>query len=157
MKEAWMEAFGKVTHGIYVLTTFHAAEFNGMIASWVSQVSYQPPLIMVAVHPNRFSHELIRKSGCFALHILSQRQTDLVARFKGPDPSAKFENLKWGRGKTGCPVLENCVAVLECEVREAYRPGNHTLYVGELVHGRLLADERPLSTLDYDGVYVGRA
>ncbi|MEJ2286300.1 MAG: flavin reductase, partial [Desulfobacterales bacterium] len=38
-----------MTYGIYVLTSCHQQEINGMIASWVSQVSYTPPLIMVAV------------------------------------------------------------------------------------------------------------
>ena len=51
MKEDWVQALGKMTYGIYVLTTCDEDEVNGMIASWVSQVSYDPLLIMVAVHP----------------------------------------------------------------------------------------------------------
>ena len=71
MNKKWVEAFAKMTYGIYVLTSKAGEAVNGMIASWVSQVSYDPPLIMVAVHRNRYSHQLIEKGGCFTLHILS--------------------------------------------------------------------------------------
>ena len=67
MKDAWIQALGKMTYGIYVLTTCDKEEINGMIASWVSQVSYDPLLITVGVHPNRYSHHLIEQSGRFAL------------------------------------------------------------------------------------------
>ena len=72
MKDEWIRALGTMTYGIYVLTSHHKEEINGMIASWVSQVSYDPLLIMVALHTNRYSHQLIEKSGCFALHVVAR-------------------------------------------------------------------------------------
>ncbi len=70
MKEKWQSAFGQMTYGIYVLTTKTDDAVNGMIASWVTQVSHDPPLIMAALHPNRYSHDMIVKSralGCISL------------------------------------------------------------------------------------------
>ena len=99
MKDEWIQALGNMTHGIYVLTSFYKEEINGMIASWVSQVSYDPLLIMVAVHPHRYSHGLIEKSGCFALHVLAADQSNLLSRFKGADPKAKFSSIQWQREK----------------------------------------------------------
>jgi flavin reductase (DIM6/NTAB) family NADH-FMN oxidoreductase RutF len=156
MKQEWTHALGKMTYGIYALTTFHGQEINGMIASWVSQISYDPPLIMTAVHPQRYSHRLIEQSGYFALHILASNQTDLLDRFKGPDPKAKFASLRWARGKTGCPLLQECVAYLECKVRSSLRPGNHTLFIGEIVAAKAFSEENPLSMRHYPGVYLGR-
>jgi flavin reductase (DIM6/NTAB) family NADH-FMN oxidoreductase RutF len=156
METAWEHALSKLTYGIYVLTTFQGSRVNGMIASWVSQVSYDPPLVMVAVHQNRYSHHLLTETGCFALHILSRNQTDLLKRFKGPDPEAKFESIQWVKGKLGCPIIDPCIAYMECEVRTTYRPGNHTLFVGEIRDARVLLDEEPLNTMDYGGVYLGK-
>ena len=65
MKEGFLKAIGKMVYGIYVLTASYKDEINAMIASWVSQVSYDPLLIMAAVHPNRYSNFLIEKSGFF--------------------------------------------------------------------------------------------
>jgi flavin reductase (DIM6/NTAB) family NADH-FMN oxidoreductase RutF len=145
-----------MTYGIYVLTTHHGEEINGMIASWVSQISYDPPLLSVAVHPNRYSHHLIQKSGSFALHLLHRDQTDFLTRFKGPDPKAKFAATEWVRGKTGSPILKQCLGYVDCVLREHYAPGNHSLFIGEIVDGQLFSHEDPLSTLDYEGAYVGK-
>ena len=157
MNDEWIKALGTMTYGIYGLTTFYKDEINGMIASWVSQVSYEPLLIMVAVHPNRYSYHLIEQSGCFALHVLARDQTDFLSRFKGSHPKEKFSGLQWQRGATGCPVLKNCLAYFECEVTSKYAPGNHTLFVGEVITSQVNTGGEPLSTLDYNGVYLGRS
>jgi flavin reductase (DIM6/NTAB) family NADH-FMN oxidoreductase RutF len=156
MQQDWIKALGKMTHGIYVLTSCHKEAFNGMIASWVSQASYDPLLIMAAVHPQRYSHRLIEQSGSFVLHVIDRQQKQFLARFKGPDPKAKFSAVKWHRGKTGCPVLTDCMAYLECKVKASYRPGNHTLFLGEVIDAQSFADGAPFSTMDYNGVYLGK-
>lgn len=150
------QTLGKMTYGIYVLTTRHEQIINGMIASWVSQVSYEPMLIMAAIHPDRYTHALIEKSKSFALHILSKEQKDLITQFKGPDPAAKFASLNWAEGKTGAPVLKNCIGYLECRVKIIFSPGNHLLYIGEVIAAGFSRKDTPLSTLDYEGVYTGR-
>jgi flavin reductase (DIM6/NTAB) family NADH-FMN oxidoreductase RutF len=156
MNKALLENMARMTYGIYVLTTRHGETVNGMIASWVSQVSYDPPLIMAAVHPNRYSHELLEKSGHFALHILDRGQTDLLARFKGPDPGEKLAGIAWREGKTGCPVLADCIGSLECRITRTLAPGNHTLFIGEVVEAVFNRERTALSTLDYGGCYTGK-
>jgi len=156
VQEDWIKTLGKMTYGIYVLTSYNKEEVNGMIASWVSQISYDPLLIMAAVHPNRYSHQLIEQSGCFALHVIDRQQTEFLARFKGPDPDSKFSTLQWERGKTGCPILRECMAYLECRVTARLSPGNHTLFLGEVVDARSFAEGTPFSTMDYNGVYLGK-
>ncbi len=156
MERDWERALGKFSYGIYVLTTSHQGEINGMIASWVSQVSYDPPLVMVAVHPNRYSHGMVDKSGKFALNVVAKEQGHWLGRFKGPDPAAKFQGLKWKKGATGCPILEESLAYVECQVVDSYRPGNHTLFVGRIIAAQLLEDNIPLTTLDYEGTYLGK-
>jgi flavin reductase (DIM6/NTAB) family NADH-FMN oxidoreductase RutF len=156
MKDEWIPVLGSLTYGIYVLTASFKDAVNGMIASWVSQVSYEPLLIMVAVHPNRYTHQLIQKSGYFALHALLQEQKDFLKRFKGPDPASKFESLEWTRGQYGCPLLKNCSAFLECKLIHTYQPGNHTLFVGEVTDAAKLIDGDTLNTGHYEGVYLGK-
>jgi flavin reductase (DIM6/NTAB) family NADH-FMN oxidoreductase RutF len=156
MEKKLINTFGKMTHGIYVLTSYYRQQINGMIASWVSQVSYDPPMIMVAIHPNRYSHHLIKKVGYFTLHVLGKNQIDQLERFKGPDPLAKFDNIQWTRGKTGCPVLNDCVAYMECEVKTSYRPGNHTLFIGKVRYAEVISKGDPLCTSDLAGVYLGK-
>jgi flavin reductase (DIM6/NTAB) family NADH-FMN oxidoreductase RutF len=157
MGKEWLSVFGKLTYGIYVLTTAFEETINGMIASWVSQVSYDPPLISVAVHPNRYSHQLIGQSRCFALHVLAKERAELLKRFKGPDPMAKFKEIEWSRGRTGSPILRDCIAWLECEVVASIEPGNHTVFIGKVIDAKMVMDKSVMSTADYDGVYIGRS
>jgi len=156
MNAEWKNALGAMIYGIYALTSWHKDDINGMIASWVSQVSYEPLLISVAVHQNRFSHGLISQSKCFALHALTRAQSDFLQRFKGTGSKEKFAGIQWRRGITGCPVLSDCLAYFECEVKAEYTPGNHTLFIGEVLAAQIVTPGDPLTTLDYDGVYLGR-
>ncbi|MDZ7666433.1 MAG: flavin reductase family protein [Desulfotignum sp.] len=156
MKQQWQSAFGQMTYGIYVLTTKMDDAVNGMIASWVTQVSYDPPLIMAAVHPNRYSHDMIVTTRAFGLHIIDQSQKDLLKRFKGPDPGEKFSGMDWKPGKTGVPILTDCLAWFELEVIEQHQPGNHTLFVAKVVDAGVHSEGTPLTTLDYEGMYTGK-
>ncbi len=157
MENDWLRAFGQLTNGIYVLTTRHAEEINGMIASWTTQVSHEPPLIMVAVHPNRYSHKLIEKSGAFALHVVEQGRQEMIDRMMGPDRTAKFSDLQWEPGQTGCPIIKACMAWFECKVQSQLQPGNHTLFVGRVIDVGFKSSGRPLSTFDCEGKYIGKA
>ena len=157
MNKEWITAFGKMTYGIYVLTSAHDDKVNGMIASWVTQISYDPPLVLVAVHPNRYSHRLIQESGAFALHAIGKDQKDFLGRFKGPDAAAKFDTIQWGAGSTGSPILADCIAWLDCRVKQKLSPGNHTLFIGEVVDAGSGDGSEALSTTDYDGIYLGKA
>lgn len=156
MEDALHKNMAHMTYGIYVLTTRVERTVNGMIASWAGQVSYAPPLFMVAVHPNRYSHQLLTQSGHFALHILAREQKELLARFKGPVAAEKFSGIDWQDGVTGCPVLNDCIGSLECRIVSELTPGNHTLFIGEVVAAVFNREEVPLCTLDYDGCYLGR-
>jgi flavin reductase (DIM6/NTAB) family NADH-FMN oxidoreductase RutF len=156
MQDQWLQAFGQMTYGIYVLTTRLEDTVNGMIASWVGQISHTPPLVMAAVHPHRFTHRLLEVSGVFALHVLDNSQKEMLARFKGPNAAAKFEGIDWEVGQTGCPILRDCLAWLECRVTERLDPGNHSLFIGEVVAAGCPAKGTPLTTLDYEAQYTGR-
>lgn len=157
MIDNFLNNMSHMTYGIYVLTTRHEDNINGMIASWVSQVSFDPPLVMVAVHPNRYTHGLLEKSGHFALHILAREQKDMLARFKGPDAKEKFTSLSWSDGDTGCPMLADCIGCMECRITQTLSPGNHTLFVGEVINAVFNVQKTPLCTLDYEGCYLGKA
>jgi flavin reductase (DIM6/NTAB) family NADH-FMN oxidoreductase RutF len=156
MKKQWQSAFGQMTYGIYVMTTKLDDAVNGMIASWVTQVSYDPPLILAAVHPNRYSHDMIVTTRAFGLHIIDQSQKDLLKRFKGPDPMEKFAGMDWIPGKTGMPILTDCLAWFELEVIEQHQPGNHTLFIAKVVDAGVHSEGTPLTTLDYEGMYTGK-
>ena len=132
---------------------YNAKSFKDKI---VTQVSYEPPLILVAVHPNRYSHGLIEKSNAFVLHVLDKSQKNMLKRFKGPDPEKKFSGLSWKTKKTGAPILKDCMVWFELQIKERHDPGNHTLFIGEVINSGVNSPGTPLCTLEYDGMYIGK-
>lgn len=156
MEKALQETMMHMTYGVYVLTTRFEKTVNGMIASWLSQVSYDPPLVMAAVHPKRYTHELLMRSGHFALHILAREQKEFLSRFKGPHPEKKFASLSWCDGVTGCPILTDCIGCVECRIVRTLAPGNHTLFIGEVVNAVFNAPGTALGTMDVEGTYLGK-
>ncbi len=132
--------FDALVHGVYVVTTRLEDVVNGMTAAWVSQVSLKPLLVMVSVAPSRYSHDLIKKSGIFAINVLDRDQADLGKRFgfKSGRQVDKFAGLSLTTGTTGAPILPQAYAYLELKLQETFPAGDHTLFVGEVVAAKVL-------------------
>lgn len=140
-------AFAALVHGVYVVTTRLGDRVNGMTAAWVSQVSLHPLLVMVSIASPRYSHNLIKESGIFAINVLSSEQVDLAKRFgyKSGRQIDKFTGLDWITAVTGAPILPQAHAYLDLRLAHTYPAGDHTLFVGEVVAGKILHPQtRPL-------------
>ncbi|MCK5835979.1 MAG: flavin reductase family protein [Desulfobacula sp.] len=57
---------------------------------------------------------------------------------------------------TGAPILKDCMAWFELQVKERHDPGNHTLFIGEVINSGVNSPGTPLCTLEYDGMYIGK-
>lgn len=133
-------AFAALVHGVYVITTRLADVVNGMTASWVSQVSLNPLMLMVSIAPSRYSHDLIKKSGVFAINVLDSAQADLGKRFgyKSGRQVDKFAGLEWTTAATGAPILPQAYACLDLKLKDTCPAGDHTLFLGEVVAAKIL-------------------
>jgi flavin reductase (DIM6/NTAB) family NADH-FMN oxidoreductase RutF len=129
-------------HGVYVVTAKDGERVNGMTAAWVSQVSFKPLLIAVSIAPERYTHELIERSGYFAVNSLHDGQAELARSFgfRSGRRADKFENVAHTSAANGSPVLSEAAAFVECKVVQRVSVGDHTLFVGEVVDGKLLKD-----------------
>ena len=63
---------------------------------------------------------------------------------------AKFSGIEWTRGKTGSPIIKDCIAWFDCEVVSSIEPGNHTVFIGEVVDAKMVSENSAMSTADYD-------
>jgi flavin reductase (DIM6/NTAB) family NADH-FMN oxidoreductase RutF len=147
-----------------ISTSWHGAQ-NVMPCVFITPLSIDPPLIGVAVHPGRHTHDMIRFSEEFAINIPTRELLHHV-QYLGSVTGSELNKLELTRLPTfrarriDAPLLEGCVGWIECGVHDAYRVGDHTLFVGKVVAAQaekdafdgglwLLADpdERPLHYL----------
>jgi flavin reductase (DIM6/NTAB) family NADH-FMN oxidoreductase RutF len=129
-----------VSGGVVALVT---AEYKGranvMAAAWVTPLSHEPLLLAVSVHPARYTHGLIKRSGAFILNLPGRPRLEKVHKcgtLSGREVDDKFAaaGLTQGAGRrVDAPWVEECLAHVECGLVEAIELGDHTLFVGEVV------------------------
>jgi flavin reductase (DIM6/NTAB) family NADH-FMN oxidoreductase RutF len=107
MNDKTHQAMGMLTYGIYILTTHKGGEKHGMIVSWVSQVSNDPPLVMAAIRENRRMHPIVKEAGAFVLHVLDTEEKRLISRFKLPSAAERFATVDCSVGETGAPIIKD--------------------------------------------------
>lgn len=117
---------------VTVITSKAGSALNGMTATALCSVSAAPPCILVVVNQANRSHALIENAGVYVVNVLSADQTSLALHFasKSESPLAK---MRYRAGVTGAPILEGCVAHLECIVESQTRSGTHSIFIGRVV------------------------
>ena len=127
------QAMGYFASGVTVVTTASVGELYGMTVSSFASLSLNPPLILICIDKGVPSHDMIKDADCFVVNILEERQEHLSRRF-ATTANDKFKGVAWHSGQLGLPVLDNTLAAIECRLREALDGGDHTIFVGEVVH-----------------------
>jgi flavin reductase (DIM6/NTAB) family NADH-FMN oxidoreductase RutF len=136
----------KLTNPIAVVTASFAGNVSGFVASWITQVSFVPPLIVVAVNPLHYTYELIVNSNAFAVNILRKDQAWLVDLFgkSSGRKGQKFAMTGYDFGSTGSPILTNCLAFVDCNVMWTKEAGDHVLVVGSIAGAAITSDGETL-------------
>jgi len=147
------KVLGHFATGVTVVTTKSNDELLGLTVNAFSAVSLSPPLVLVCIESAASTCEGIKKSGIFAVSILSFAQQEVSSLFARKGFKGKFESVRTRSMITNSPVLENALAFVECNVRSTYPEGDHTIFVGEVINLGLLSDQNALTF--YTGKYYG--
>lgn len=137
---------GRVTSGVYILTVGTGDRATGMLASWVMQAGFDPPMVSVAVKSGRYVCDWLTQGEPFVLNVIPEKQFDLLKHFgKGFEPGEQaFEGLAIRHCPRGVPVLEDCLGHIECEPTSHVDSGDHRIFLAKVVRGGLLSDASPL-------------
>src|SRR5512147_2249820 len=115
----------KIPHGVFICGVAEGEEVNGFTASWVTQGSFEPPLVVMAVRADSTSNGMIQRSGRFSLNVLAADQKDLAAVFFKPQKGVggRFDAAPFHLSPLGLPVLDDALGAVECTL------------VGQVAHG----------------------
>jgi len=151
MKKQVLRTF---TYGLYAISCADEGEVNAFTANWLSQVSFEPPLIAVSIENDTKSLPMIQRARAFVINVLRTDGQDddkpnrkLAAQLgksalKYPD---KLENIAYTSGPDGAPILRDALAWVACQVRHTVEAGDSTLVVGEVVDLGMLGEGQPLT------------
>ncbi len=115
---------------------------HGLTASSFTSVSLNPPLILVCINHNSGVLQHFRRASHFAVNILHAQQQDISSQFalKAHD---RFEGVRWHAGPGGSPLLDECLACIECITQQIVDAGDHAVFFGEVISAHV-SDAAPL-------------
>jgi flavin reductase (DIM6/NTAB) family NADH-FMN oxidoreductase RutF len=158
MEAKFTHAMAALTTGIYVLTVNENGRCHGMSSSWVTQVSGEPVLFSAAIDNAHFSNAVVAGTGVFGLNVAGRRGKELEDYFYSP--RARRENnldaVEYDLSPTlKVPWLKLAMIAIEARVVDRMVAGDHTIFIASPVNVRAADNDRPLTSLELDYVYVG--
>lgn len=130
-------ALRSMTYGLYIVTSRDGDECGAGGVNWISQASFDPPLVMVAVKADSGSAAIIERTGTFAVNTLAENQLDIgKAFFRSTEMvDGKINGHDFEDGpETGNPLLLGTPYWFECRVTDTVARGDHTVFVAEVVN-----------------------
>jgi len=144
------------SYGVYILSSVNEGEYCVSTITWVSQASFEPPMISVCIKRNSASYEIVKKRGEFILHLLGDNQKELASTFFKP---TIFENEKLNGQEfsleNNLPLLKDIPAYIQCKVVEILENGDHPLFLAEVVDAKINNDSDPLELRKTGWTYGG--
>ncbi|MGA1716102.1 MAG: flavin reductase family protein [Ilumatobacteraceae bacterium] len=133
---------GQMMHGVQVVGATHGGVRRAYTSHWVSQVSFDEPIVMASVSPKHDTFSLIASSGTFAVSILAGDQVAAGQYFSYPGRKFRHvaEEFLTSWGDDGLPVVVDAVAWLRCEIFDDKKMADHQLFFGrvtDVLGGRL--------------------
>ena len=151
-------ALRKIPHGVYVVGAKQGDQVNAFTGTWLTQVSFTPPLVAIGIKKDSHSFEMIKAGRVFSVNVLGKDQKSIAEHFVKPASvvGEKLKDVRHHPGRTGAPILDEAIAYFECEVREiANERGDHAVIIGEVVEAGVHRDEPALTLLDTGWHYGG--
>ena len=134
------KAIGRLSGGLYIITATKGDVSSAMLASWVSQASFEPPGLTIAVAKDRAIESLMQVGDRFVLNILEEgKYQDLMRHFlKRFKPGAdRFAGVNTQTAANGSPILTDALAYLECEVLSRMECSDHWIVYSKVDLGRV--------------------
>ena len=143
-------------YGLYAVTAHDGHSANAFTANWLTQVSFEPPMVAVAIELDARSLEMIQRGGRFGVCVLPSGQRGLAGHLgrsskRNPDKLSSVPH----RLVDGLPVVEQSLGHVLCKVVSCHRAGDHMLVVGEVYEAAVERDGDPLTLKETGFRYAG--
>jgi flavin reductase (DIM6/NTAB) family NADH-FMN oxidoreductase RutF len=140
---------------VALLTVRYKGQVNVMTIAWTCPISLTPPLVMMAIHPSRYTHDMLKRSEECVLNIPGRPLLEQVVKCgsvsgaEGDKVQIAGLRLESAR-RVEAPWIDQCLAHIECHVVDMWMPGDHALFVAEVVGAWAEGDA-------FDGVWLAPA
>ncbi len=145
------------SYGLYVVTSRTDDDRGAFLANWLTQCSFEPPLLVVAVEQDAHSLQVIRAAKRFVVNVLESGQREQAGWFGRH--SVKVGDKLAGRELLSTPsqqiVLPEALAWVECELKGEAPAGDHVLVTAEVTDAGFAREGVPLQLKETGFKYSG--
>jgi flavin reductase (DIM6/NTAB) family NADH-FMN oxidoreductase RutF len=135
-RDIFRKTCGRFATGIAIATVSGLDETPyGLTVNSFTSVSAVPPLVLVCIDYRSTILSHFRASPWYCINVLNIYQQDLSTRFSQRIPD-RFEGLAWTRGECGAPILDGCLASMECSVVQTVEAGDHAIFIAEVIRAQ---------------------
>jgi len=130
------QALQMLVHGVYIVSAGQGEEAVANGVTWLTQASFEPPLIMVAIRVDGRLHDAILNTNAFAVNLVAAEQQEMVKTFFKPAETwgNTINGYEFAPGPvTGSPIFADVPAWFEAQLRHSFHSGDHTVFVAEVV------------------------
>lgn len=123
-----------IPYGLYVLGAGKGDELAMAAVNWVTQTSFQPPLLVMGVKVGSGAHDLMKREKTFALSMLKSGQKDAAYAFFKPSVAldGKMNGYAFSSAANGCPTLDDAAGYVAGQIHEVIERGDHAVFIGEV-------------------------
>jgi flavin reductase (DIM6/NTAB) family NADH-FMN oxidoreductase RutF len=156
-EDAKKKALRMIPYGLFVLTAKDGDDVASATVNWVTQTSFKPPLVAVALKADSHPYGVVRAAGHFAINVLGAGQKDVAqAFFSTVQPEGnKLGPVTFSLGATGSPIINESPASWECRLVTVAEHGDHHVFIGEVIEAGVRDDNPALLMRDTGWNYGG--
>jgi flavin reductase (DIM6/NTAB) family NADH-FMN oxidoreductase RutF len=137
------------TYGLFWVSAEHDGERGIFTANWVSQASFDPPILMLSIERDSSTLPLIQASGRFVIGPFRSDQRELAGDLGRPKSRAGDKISAYSLELTpmigGGFALTDSLGALGCTVQAEVEAGDSIVLVAEVVEALVLEDGEPLT------------
>jgi len=143
--ELFRQGMRSLFSGVCIISTIDGGERVGLVASSVTSVSMEPPTLLVCINKTASAHDVVLRSGVFAITILAENHAEIARIFSSSRRrEERFVTGQWKTAPTGCPILSDAPASFDCRTVQVIDGGTHTIFLGRVLDVQMQAEPPPL-------------
>jgi flavin reductase (DIM6/NTAB) family NADH-FMN oxidoreductase RutF len=135
------------TYGLFALAAGTPDQPSAMTVNWITQASFEPPMVAVAMEADSRTLRVTRERGLFTVSVFGEEQRELAGQLgrrsaKAPD---KLQGIRFVATPSSSVALADGLGYLECRVAAELPSGDHVLVLAEVVEAVVLREGQPLT------------
>jgi flavin reductase (DIM6/NTAB) family NADH-FMN oxidoreductase RutF len=133
--QAFIQGMRQLAGGVALVTAAHGGRRVGLTATAICSVSAEPPQLLACINRQAETHDIVQRSGAFAVNLLARDQHRLAEIFAGTAGiygEHRFDAAAWASLRTGAPVLRRCLASFDCRLVERVSAATHSIFIGRV-------------------------